>query len=111
MMRGGTNYLRIERGRWKGEKREERVCNVCLCEVVEDEKHFLLECPMYARERDKMFVQIRERCQLEYVEMMNQDRQLEIMIGTGLREKGKQIREIVLEYLKKANEIRNKYIL
>jgi hypothetical protein len=53
MMRGGTNYLRIERGRWKGEKREERVCNVCLCEVVEDEKHFLLECPMYVRERER----------------------------------------------------------
>ena len=58
MMRGGTNYLRIERGRWKGEKREERVCNVRLCEVVEDEKHFLLECPMYVRERDQMFVRI-----------------------------------------------------
>ena len=83
---------------------------MCLCEVVEDEKHFLLECPMYVRERDQMFVQIREKCQLEYVEMMNQDWQLEIMIGVGLREKGKQIREIVLEYIKKANEIRDKYI-
>ena len=52
MIRGGTNNLRIERGRWVGEREEERVCNVCLGEVVEDEKHFLLGCPMYVRERE-----------------------------------------------------------
>ena len=46
MLRGGTNYLRIERGRWVGEEVEERVCRVCLCDDVEDEKHFLLACPM-----------------------------------------------------------------
>jgi len=33
------------------ESEKERVCNVCLCEEVEDEKHFLLSCPMYVRER------------------------------------------------------------
>ena len=37
MLRGGTNYLRIERGRWIGEGEEDRVCNVCLCQEVEDE--------------------------------------------------------------------------
>ena len=83
---------------------------MCLCQVVEDEKHFLLECPMYVREREKMFVQIRERCQLEYVDIMDKDWQIEIMIGAGMTKKGKEIREIVLEYIKKANEIRNRYI-
>ena len=34
MIRGGTNNLRIERGRWVGEREEERVCNVCLGKVV-----------------------------------------------------------------------------
>jgi hypothetical protein len=38
-----------------GGKGDERVCNVCLQEEVEDEKHFLLGCPMYVRERVEMF--------------------------------------------------------
>jgi len=50
MLRGGTNKLRIETGRWVGEREKERVCNVCLCDEVEDEKHFLLACPWYVRE-------------------------------------------------------------
>ena len=40
MLRGGTNKLRIETGRWRGESQEESVCKVCLCEDVEDERHF-----------------------------------------------------------------------
>ena len=55
MLRGGTNKLRIETGRRVGESKEERVCNVCLCEEVEDEKHFLLGCRMYVRERVEMY--------------------------------------------------------
>ena len=50
MMRGGTNRLRIETGRWRSEREHERVCNVCLCDEVENEKHFLLACSMYERE-------------------------------------------------------------
>jgi len=110
MIRGGTNNLRIERGRWVGERENERVCNVCLCKDVEDEKHFLLACPMYVGERAKMFARIREECELEYVENMNEEWQINILIGIGWKEKGKEIREIVLEYMKKANEIRNRYI-
>ena len=29
-LRGGTNWLRIEQGRWVGESREERICRVCV---------------------------------------------------------------------------------
>ena len=55
-----------------GESEEERVCNVCLGEVIEDEKHFLLGCPIYVRA--KMFNQIRDRCQAE---TMDEDWQLD----------------------------------
>ena len=47
-----------------GESEHERVCNVCLCNQVEDEKHFLLGCSGYARERARMFVRIKQECEI-----------------------------------------------
>ena len=110
MLRGGTNRLRIETGRWVGEREEERVCKVCLSNEVEDETHFLLACPFYVIQRTEMFAKIREACNLDDIEMMNNDWQLEILIGVGWRKSGKGIREIVLEYVRKAYMIRNKYV-
>ena len=86
------------------------MCKVCLCEEIEDEKHFLLNCPMYVRERAEMFVRIREECELEYAESMEEEWQLNVLIGVGWRKKGKELREIVLEYIKKAYESRKRYV-
>ena len=111
MLRGGTNKLRIETGRWRGESEEERVCNVCLCQEVENETHFILACPMYVVERANMFCRIREEIsELEYVENMEEEWQLNLLIGIGWGKKNKEIREIVLDYLKKVYEIRRRYI-
>jgi hypothetical protein len=111
MLRGGTNKLRIETGRWRGESEEERVCNVCLCEEVENEKHFILACSMYVIERAVMFNKISEEIsELNYIESMEDEWQLNILIGIGWRKKSKEIREIVLDYIKKAYEIRERYI-
>ena len=82
---------------------------MCLCDDVEDEKHFLLACPMYVRERVEMFARIREECELDYVESMDEEWQLNILIGIGWRGIERDIREIVIEYIRKANEIRNNY--
>ena len=111
MLRGGTNKLRIETGRWKKEREAERVCNVCLCCEVEDERHFILRCPYYVKERIDMFEKIRnEVIELEDIEKMDEEWQLEVLIGVGWKNKGKDIRKIVCEYIKKAYEIRNRYI-
>ena len=83
---------------------------MCLCEEVEDERHFLLACPMYVRERVIMFARIREECELEHVESMDEEWQLNLLIGIGWRKKGKHIREIVLEYIRKAYDIRKRYV-
>ena len=62
-MRSGTNGLRVDTGRWEfvvvlGKKtrlpRSLRVCQVCF-DGVEDEMHFVLDCPGYAVEREDMF--------------------------------------------------------
>ena len=110
MLRGGTNYLRIERGRWVGESEHERVCNVCLCNQVEDEKHFLLGCSGYARERARMFVRIKQECEIRNIEYMDEEWQFHTLIGVGYRDKNKEIRKIVINYIKEANKIRKQYV-
>ena len=44
--RCGTAPIKLETGRYEGLAVEERICPVCH-EGVEDERHVLLECPMY----------------------------------------------------------------
>ena len=43
-LRSGSHQLRIERGRWEHEVEAERLCLVCGTGVIENERHFLLEC-------------------------------------------------------------------
>ena len=48
----------IETGRYHKIPRNERVCNVCNCKTIEDEIHFLLDCPSYSSLRDMFFTKI-----------------------------------------------------
>jgi hypothetical protein len=57
-LRTGTNTLQIERGRWKQQKEEERVCTQCQMNRVENEMHFVVECPKYDRSRKELFENI-----------------------------------------------------
>ena len=50
-----------------------------------------------------------ERCEVDIAAEENRII-LNKMIGEGIIDKGKQMREIVLEYLKKANRIRKRYV-
>ena len=53
-----SHRLRIESGRFTGGKYlppNERTCLNCSLGKIEDELHFLLECPMYSSERDTLF--------------------------------------------------------
>jgi hypothetical protein len=54
-IRGGTNRLRIEQGRYKKEVITERVCESCEGKQIEDEKHFMLTCAAYQHLREKMW--------------------------------------------------------
>ena len=45
--------LEVECGRWKGLKLDERKCKLCNQCDVEDESHFLFECPKYNTERER----------------------------------------------------------
>ena len=58
MFRCGVLPLRLETGRYKGEPVEDRICSMCVLNVVETEKHFLLQCPYYNDQRNSLFVKI-----------------------------------------------------
>ena len=51
-LRCGILPLRIETGRFLNEKYEERICKFCNTSKVEDESHFVFECPFYKTERN-----------------------------------------------------------
>ena len=48
-MRISDHYLTVEKGRYIGIPRHDRICKVCKTGSIENEQHFLLECPEYKR--------------------------------------------------------------
>ena len=48
-----AHRLRIERGKYCGEKAEDRLCDSC--NLMEDEIHFSMQCNKYDTLRKKMF--------------------------------------------------------
>ena len=59
-LRGGTNELRIEKGRYAITTRDrplercERRCMICWNGEIEDEMHFMLDCDVYDDLRERM---------------------------------------------------------
>ena len=54
-LRSGTAPIRLETGRYEGLSIEERLCKVCDLHVLDNEKHVLLECPLYTPTRYILF--------------------------------------------------------
>jgi hypothetical protein len=54
-LRGGCSELEVQVGKHMGLERQERVCRVCSGGVVEDEEHFLLNCPALQKPRASMW--------------------------------------------------------
>ena len=57
-LRFGILPLRLETGRYKGEKVEERICLLCNENKVEDEIHFIFKCPLYKNESGELYGKI-----------------------------------------------------
>ena len=53
----GSHMLRVETDRWVHPRppREQRICQHCQCGAVEDEQHFLFDCPFYSIIRGQHF--------------------------------------------------------
>ena len=46
-MRISAHNLAVEKGRYTGIPRQSMICKVCNTGSIENEQHFLLECPAY----------------------------------------------------------------
>ena len=113
MLRGGTNRLRIETGRWKKIPVEQRICQICLsCDQVEDEAHFLLDCGVYNVVRERMYEEIFQRTGHDIdVRLMkdNKEWMMDTLIGHGLTKYRIEILKAVMRYVTKASRIRRQY--
>ena len=54
-MRLSNHHLMIEKGRHLGLELEKRICNKCNMNLIEDEKHALMICPVFKDERTRLF--------------------------------------------------------
>ena len=56
-LRLGCHKLAVETGRWSSQRvaRSQRLCACCDMGAVEDELHFMLECPWYKAERESLY--------------------------------------------------------
>jgi hypothetical protein len=54
-IRLGILPLNIELGRFRGVKLEERTCEICKNNLIEDEFHFLCVCPLYESYRNILY--------------------------------------------------------
>ena len=57
--------VEIETGRWNRIDRNLRICKNCALNEVEDENHFLFDCPMYVNERNDMINTIKAKTNVD----------------------------------------------
>jgi len=101
-IRGGSNRLRIETGRWSTIPKEERFCEICDSGEVEDETHFMLFCPAYKELRENMWKEL-ERFGIRNDEMTTHEK-LNTLIGdrNAESEEYPMMIKIVMKYIEKA---------
>ena len=60
--------MEVETGRWRGVRREERVCRNCRSEEVENVEHWLLRCTGMAEVREKLIMTMRKTVEWQSME-------------------------------------------
>ena len=65
-LRSCTLPLAIEKGRYKNEKFSKRICTLCNEMEIEDEIHFVIQCPRYQNQRETFFSYICDNVTVEF---------------------------------------------
>jgi hypothetical protein len=112
MMRGGSNDLRIETGRYEKLEVEKRVCIFCDTKEVEDEHHFLCKCDAWADQRSVVLQEVRDMTKEVLI-----DEEIMFVSGRDVRKKGVEgdWRQVVLDGVgkmekRRKREWRSKYM-
>ena len=105
-LRVSSHNLMIEKGRHYRPKleREERKCPNCM-NVVEDECHFIINCPLYNDNRSELIQEISKTC-LNYDQMNDMQKFIFIMTNENT-DIIKQLAKYVYTSMKKRNEFLN----
>jgi len=123
-LRGGTNELRIETGRYPITNRdrrlevEERRCLICMSGEIEDESHFVVDCAFYDDLREK-FKNVLMKEGIEFGEERKTEagkkRLLQLLLGTGLqganKEAAARLRQETLNFCRGAMRWRRAVVL
>jgi hypothetical protein len=80
-IRGGSNRLRIEQGRYVKEDINQRLCRCCNSGSVEDEAHFMLHCSVYDDLREQMWSKVYEITGRSKASFADEDSMLNALIG------------------------------
>ena len=121
-LRGGTNELRIETGRYAITNRDrplelnERRCLICLNGEIEDETHFVMNCNVYDDLRAKMLDAVSSALSKEGVEveeaMKSEEGRKKIMTALmgELFSSNSELRAAALHFCKRAMRRRNEIV-
>ena len=75
-IRMSAHKLNIELGRYNNIERSERICTLCNAKEIEDEYHFILQCPRYSNLRNAHIKQYYHRRPV-FKELSNLEKYLE----------------------------------
>ena len=95
-LRYGILPLRVETGRFRNEKREERICNMCNTNEIEDENHFLYRCTFYLDERELLYNKV------NLLNNLNDIEKSKMLFSEHIRQFAKYVKSI---YIKRRNYI------
>ena len=89
-----AHNLNIELGRHHNIERSERICTLCDAKEIEDEYHFILQCPRYSNLRNAHIKQYYHRHPI-----------VQLLSTTSIKELSN-----LGKYLEQANKLRNKLL-
>jgi hypothetical protein len=72
-LRMGILPIRVETGRFTNLKLNDRLCQICHDQKVEDELHFLFTCDAYTEKRQTFFDEMLNKND-EFIQMSNTDK-------------------------------------
>ena len=99
-LRSGTNFLRVETGRYEDEKVEDRLC--LWCNKVEDEEHFLIDCELYEDIRANTWKK------LNVTDTRNKTELLKRLLGSVKSDKNAQV--AIVHHIMCSRKLRDRFV-